>query len=134
MLPCLAPALWMMFIPGLASAQSAEAQRSTPGAIQGAVTDSSGSAVAGAIVTLETAASTWSKLVISPFHGQDAVRRLSTLRPRLGIADCHGADNYRWGLGLFKTNTTSADEESGARLFSLVSTQSSGILLPCTSP
>ena len=42
----------------LASAQSAEAQRSTPGAIQGAVKDSSGSAVAGAIVTLETAAST----------------------------------------------------------------------------
>jgi hypothetical protein len=58
MLLCLAPALWMMFIPGLASAQSAEAQRSTPGAIQGAVKDSSGSAVAGAIVTLDTAAST----------------------------------------------------------------------------
>src|SRR5271155_5986731 len=57
MLP-LVLALWMMFIPGLESAQSAEAQRSTPGAIQGAVKDSSGSAVAGAIVTLETAAST----------------------------------------------------------------------------
>src|ERR1022692_4955373 len=45
MLPCLAPALWMMFIPGLASAQSAEAQGSTPGAIQGTVKDGSGSAV-----------------------------------------------------------------------------------------
>jgi hypothetical protein len=69
MLPCLAPALWMMFIPGLASAQSAEAQRSTPGAIQGAVTDSSGSAVAGAIVTLETAASTSQRTAITDQAG-----------------------------------------------------------------
>src|SRR5580704_1289548 len=40
-----APALWMMFIPGLASAQQ--------GAIQGTVKDVSGSAITGAIVTLE---------------------------------------------------------------------------------
>ena len=69
MLPCLATALWMMFIPGLASAQSAEAQRSTPGAIQGAVKDSSGSAVAGAIVTLETAASTSQRTAITDQAG-----------------------------------------------------------------
>jgi protocatechuate 3,4-dioxygenase beta subunit len=59
----------MMFIPGLASAQSAEAQRSTPGAIQGAVTDSSGSAVTGAIVTLETAASTSQRTAITDQAG-----------------------------------------------------------------
>jgi hypothetical protein len=69
MLPCLVPALWMMFIPGLASAQSAEAPRSTPGAIQGAVKDSSGSAVAGAIVTLETAASTSQRTAITDQAG-----------------------------------------------------------------
>jgi hypothetical protein len=69
MLPCLAAALWMMFIPGLASAQSAEAQRSTPGAIQGAAKDSSGSAVAGAIVTLETAASTSQRTAITDQAG-----------------------------------------------------------------
>jgi len=39
MLPYLAPALWMMFLPGLASAQSAVGQLSTPGSIQGVVTD-----------------------------------------------------------------------------------------------
>src|SRR5579862_8695852 len=37
LLPCLVSALWMMFIPGLASAQSAEAQSRTAGAVQGAV-------------------------------------------------------------------------------------------------
>jgi hypothetical protein len=78
MLPCLAPALWMMFIPGLASAQSAEAQRSTPGAIQGAVKDSSGSAVAGAIVTLETAASTSQRTAITD---QAGAFRFSAVEP-----------------------------------------------------
>src|SRR6202162_3544485 len=58
MIPCLAPTLWMMFIPGLASAQSAGAQGSAPSAIQGTMKDGSGSAVAGAIVTLETSATT----------------------------------------------------------------------------
>src|ERR1022692_1240163 len=69
MLPCLAPALWMMFIPGLASAQSAEAQGSTPGAIQGTVKDGSGSAVMGAIVTLEAAASTGQRTAITDQAG-----------------------------------------------------------------
>jgi carboxypeptidase family protein len=58
MIPCLAPTLWMMFIPGLVSAQSTGAQGSAPSAIQGTVKDGSGSAVAGAIVTLETSATT----------------------------------------------------------------------------
>ena len=69
MLPCLALALWMMFIPGLASAQSAGAQGSAPGAIQGTVKDVSGSAVAGAIVTLETAASTGQRTAITDQAG-----------------------------------------------------------------
>ena len=69
MLPCLVSALWMMFFPGLASAQSAEAQGSTPGAIQGTVEDGSGSAVAGAIVTLETAASTGQRTAITDQAG-----------------------------------------------------------------
>jgi hypothetical protein len=58
----------MMFIPGLASAQS-EAQTSTPGTIQGAVKDSSGLAVAGAIVTLETEASTSQRTAITDQAG-----------------------------------------------------------------
>jgi hypothetical protein len=69
MLPCLVPALWMMFIPGLASAQSAEAQGSTPSAIQGTVKDDSGSAVAGAIVTLETSATTGHRTAITDQAG-----------------------------------------------------------------
>ena len=69
MLPCLVPALWMMFIPGLASAQTAEAQGSTPGAIQGTVKDGSGSAVTGAIVTLEAAASTGQRTAITDQAG-----------------------------------------------------------------
>ena len=44
-----AAALWLMSLPGLADAQTAA------GAIDGAVKDTSGSAVAGAIVTLDTA-------------------------------------------------------------------------------
>jgi hypothetical protein len=43
------PVLWIIFLPGLVSAQ--------PGALQGTVKDVSGSAVTGAIVTLEAAAS-----------------------------------------------------------------------------
>src|ERR1700693_4379815 len=65
MIPCLAPTLWMMFIPGLASAQSAGAQGSAPSAIQGSVKDGSGSAVAGAIVTLETSATTRHRTAIT---------------------------------------------------------------------
>ena len=45
------------------------AQGSTPGAIQGTVKDSSGSAVAGAIVTLETAASTGQRTAITDQAG-----------------------------------------------------------------
>jgi hypothetical protein len=58
MIPGVGPALWIMFIPGLALGQSAGAQGGAPGSIQGTVHDASGSAVAGAIVTLETDAST----------------------------------------------------------------------------
>ena len=93
MLPCLAPALWMMFIPGLASAQSAEAQRSTPGAIQGAVKDSSGSAVAGAIVTLETAAST------SPAYSDHRPSRVFPLFRR-GARKLQDHDRRPWIRGL----------------------------------
>src|ERR1035438_192628 len=49
--PCLALILSIMFIPGLASAQSAG------GGIAGTVKDASGSAITGAIVTLETSTS-----------------------------------------------------------------------------
>ncbi len=69
MLPCLVPAFWMMVIPGLASAQSVEAQGGTPGAIQGTVKDGSGSAVAGAIVDLETAASAGQRTTITDQAG-----------------------------------------------------------------
>jgi hypothetical protein len=48
-----APALWMLFNPGLASAQSAGVQGTAPSTIQGTVTDVSGSAITGAIVTLD---------------------------------------------------------------------------------
>jgi hypothetical protein len=61
--------LWMMFIPGLASAQSAGAQGSASGAIQGAVKDGSGSAVTGAIVTLETSASAGRRTAITDQAG-----------------------------------------------------------------
>src|ERR1700689_4773799 len=69
MLLCLVPAFWMMLIPGLASAQSVEAQGRTPGTIQGTVKDGSGSAVAGAIVSLETAASTGQRTAITDQAG-----------------------------------------------------------------
>jgi hypothetical protein len=80
MLPCLALAFWMMFLPGLASAQSAEDQRSTPGSgsIQGTVKDASGSTVAGAIVTLETAASTGQRTAITD---QAGAFRFSNVEP-----------------------------------------------------
>ena len=69
MLPCLVSALWTMFIPRLASAQSAETQGSTPGVIQGTVKDGAGLAVAGAIVTLETAAATGQHTAITDQAG-----------------------------------------------------------------
>jgi len=55
MILCLAPTLSSMFIPGLAFAQSAVIPAS-PNPIQGTVNDASGSAVTGAIVTLENSA------------------------------------------------------------------------------
>ncbi len=60
---------WMMFIPGLASAQAVEAQASQPGVIQGSVKDGSGSAVAGAIVSLETSASTSQRTAVTDQAG-----------------------------------------------------------------
>ena len=77
-LSCLAPALWLMFLPGSTFAQSAEDQRSTPGSIQGAVKDSSGLTVAGAIVTLETAASTGQRTAITD---QAGAFRFSAVEP-----------------------------------------------------
>jgi hypothetical protein len=59
----------MMFTPGLASAQSAGAQEIEPSAIQGTVKDVSGSAVARAIVTLETSASTSQRTAITDQAG-----------------------------------------------------------------
>ncbi len=59
----------MMFVPGLASTQSAEAQGSTPSAIQGAVKDGSGSAVTGAVITLEASASTGQRTAITDQAG-----------------------------------------------------------------
>jgi hypothetical protein len=64
-----APALWMMFLPGLASAQSAGVQASSS-AIQGTVNDGSGSAIAGAVVTLENATLENSTLENSNSPGQ----------------------------------------------------------------
>jgi len=51
-------ALWMILISGSASAQSAAAQAGPPGTILGSVKDVSGSAIAGAIVTLDPSSST----------------------------------------------------------------------------
>jgi hypothetical protein len=80
-IPCLVPAIWIMSPPGLASAQPAATQRSAddqsqdapsrlaPGAIGGAVKDGSGSVVVGAIVTLETAASTGQRTTIADEAG-----------------------------------------------------------------
>ena len=68
-LTCLVPALWMIFIPGLASAQSAQAQGNTSAAIRGTVKDNSGSAVASAIVTLETGAAAGQRTAITDQAG-----------------------------------------------------------------
>jgi hypothetical protein len=64
MLPCLVSALWAMFIPGLASAQSAETQGSTPGVIQGTVKDGAGLAVP---VWSKTEADSADPLLFKPF-------------------------------------------------------------------
>ncbi len=69
MIPWLAPTLWTMFVPGLASPQSAGVQGSAPSAIQGSVNDVSGSAVTGAIVTLETSAATVQRTAITDQAG-----------------------------------------------------------------
>jgi hypothetical protein len=69
MIPCLALILWMVLIPGLASAQSAGALGSAPSSIQGTVKDGSGSAVSGAIVTLETSANTGHRTAITDQAG-----------------------------------------------------------------
>jgi hypothetical protein len=65
----LAPTLWMMLIPGLACAQSADAQGNTSDGIQGLVTDGSGSTVEGAIVTLESASSASQRTAITGHGG-----------------------------------------------------------------
>jgi hypothetical protein len=64
-IPRMAPSLWLMFVPGLACAQSSGAQGYSPAVIQGTVKDDSGSAVSGAIVTLETAAPTAPRTTIT---------------------------------------------------------------------
>jgi hypothetical protein len=69
MSPCLLPAFGMMFASAFASAQPVEAQGSTPRAIQGIVTDGSRSAVADAIVSLETAASTGQRTALTDEGG-----------------------------------------------------------------
>ncbi len=53
---CLAPTLWSVFVPGFAYAQPAVIRASEPNPIRGTVNDASGSAVTGAIVTLENSA------------------------------------------------------------------------------
>ena len=71
MLAGLVLALWSMVTPGWALAQSEGAQASAPGggAIQGTVRDASGSAVAGAIVSLETVASMGRRTAITDQAG-----------------------------------------------------------------
>jgi len=61
------PTLWMLL--GLACSQSAGAQENAPSAIQGTVKDDSNLTVAGAIVTLETAASTSQRTAITDQAG-----------------------------------------------------------------
>ncbi len=69
-IPCLAATLWMMFIPGLASAQSAGIQGSAPSAIRGTVRDVSGLAITGAIVSLESSVSTRQRTAITDQAGE----------------------------------------------------------------
>lgn len=69
---CLPPVLWVMFAAGLASAAGqiqAVPGQDAPGTIRGAVTDPSGSVVVGAVVTLETAASTGQRTTITDEAG-----------------------------------------------------------------
>ena len=69
---CLVPVLWTMSAAGLASAQDqlrAAPGQDAPGTIRGAVTDPSGSVVVGAVVTLETAASTGQRTTITDEAG-----------------------------------------------------------------
>jgi hypothetical protein len=94
----LVPTLWMMFIPGLASAQP-----NTLDAIQGTVKDSSGSAVEGAIVTLETASPASQRTAITDQAGSF---RFSPVEPgnyKVAIAADGFADwtaaNVAAGLG-----------------------------------
>src|ERR1700733_15233939 len=68
-IPCLAAALWITFIPGLASGQSAGGQGGASGALQGTVNDTSGSTVAVVIVTLEGSASTGQRTAITDQAG-----------------------------------------------------------------
>jgi hypothetical protein len=60
----------MVFIPGLASAQSAVVRASAPSPIQGTVNDVSGAAVTGAIVTLENSASGGQRTAITDQAGE----------------------------------------------------------------
>jgi hypothetical protein len=69
---CLVPALWVIFAAGLASAQDQSQNppgQHAPGAIHGTVKDSSGSVVVGAIVKLETAASTGHRTTVTDEAG-----------------------------------------------------------------
>jgi hypothetical protein len=75
---CPALTLWMIFIPGLAFAQSATVEGSTPSTVQGTVKDGSGSTVTGAIVTLETLASTGERTAVT---GQDGAFRFLAVEP-----------------------------------------------------
>jgi hypothetical protein len=59
----------MMLIPALAFAQSAAGQGSVPRAIQGTVKDGSGSAVTGAVVTLENSPSTGQRTAVTDQAG-----------------------------------------------------------------
>jgi hypothetical protein len=66
---CLAPTLWMILVPALACAQPGGAQGNVPDAIQGAVKDSSGLFIEGAIVTLETGSSTGQRTAVTDQAG-----------------------------------------------------------------
>lgn len=59
----------VIFVTGLTSAQPAAAQTTAPGTIGGVVTDSSGSVVVGALVTLETAPSTGKRTTVTDEAG-----------------------------------------------------------------
>jgi len=70
MIRCLVLTVWMMFITGLASAQSAAIQGSAPNSVRGTVQDVSRLAIAGAIVTLESSASTRQRTAITDQAGE----------------------------------------------------------------